>query len=109
MPRFNVERMQTNAAWSSPPIAFQIGSPPTALDISTWTLAGAAKGVSATLDLSQSGRLSSSAGDLVISLSAADCAALGPGRVDVEVMRTAPSPRRPIMRFSIANHQGVSS
>jgi hypothetical protein len=107
MPRINVERMQTNAAWSLPPVHFQSGMPPDDLDISTWTLGGTAKGVQSSLDLAQADRLSAPGGDLLVALSAADCAALGAGRVDIEVLRLSPAPVRPILRFAIDNHAGV--
>ena len=102
--------MQTNAAWRTPPIAFRAGSPPQDVDISYWQLSGVARseGCSLVLD-SDNGRLViSNTGQFMIGLSDADCAALGEGRIDIEVMRLAPEPRRPLLRFAIINHQGLT-
>lgn len=106
MPRFRVPRMQTNAAWTSPAITLTAGSPPAAVDPGMWTLGGAAQGTAARLDLAR--RLSVVSGGIVIALTAADCSALGAGRVNIEVMRLAPVPApRPLLRFAIENHPGV--
>jgi len=110
MPRFRMPRMQTNAAWQTPPIAFRAGSPSQLVDISAWVLGGVARSAagSLTLDL-MNGRLAIvDDRRLAITLSEADCAALGEGRIDIEVMRLAPEPRRPLLRFAIINHQGLT-
>ena len=110
MARFRLPRMQTNAVWRTPPIAFRAGSPPQDVDISYWQLSGIARSEDCSLVLdSDNGRLViSNTGHLTIGLSNADCAALGEGRIDIEVMRLAPEPRRPLLRFAIINHQGLT-
>src|SRR4051812_48999500 len=102
MARFRLPRMQTNALWQTPPIAFRAGSPPRDVDISAWVLRGIARSSTCSLALnSDSGRLAiSDTGQLTIRLTEADCAALGEGRVDIEVMRSEPPPRRPLLRFA---------
>ena len=109
MPRFRVPRMQTNAAWVSPAISFSLGTPPQPVDITGWMLAGVACSPTASVLLdAASGRLALAGdGKLVIHLDEADTAALGSGRVDVELMRVAPAPRRPLLRFTIVNHRGL--
>jgi hypothetical protein len=110
MPRFRVPRMQTNAIWHTPPIAFRAGSPPRDVDIRAWALSGMACSEACSLPLNvANGRLTiTDTGALVIRLSEADCADLGPGRVDFEVMRLAPEPKRPLLRFAIINHRGLT-
>jgi len=110
MARFRLPRMQTNAVWRTPPITFRAGAPPRDVDISAWVVSGIARSSTCSLALnSDNGRLAiTDAGQLTISLSEADCAVLGPGRVDVEVMRSEPPPRRPLLRFAIINHQGLT-
>lgn len=105
--RFSVERMQVNSVWSSPPITIIAGG--VAVDMSGWTFAGFARGPIGRLDLSQSGRVSlDGQGRLVVAFSQPDCAALGVGRVHVEIMRATPTPApRPILRFFVENYAGV--
>ena len=101
--------MQTNASWTSPRIGFRAGRPPAPVDIMGWTLAGTAAGSAGRVGLALGGRLSVTAdGELTISLTDADCAALGAGRVDFEVMRLSPGPApRPLLRFAMTNHPGL--
>lgn len=109
MARFRVARMQTNAGWKSPPITFRAGKPPVLVDIGDWSIAGAAVGTAGRLELALGARLAlDQNGALTISLTPADCMALGPGRVDVEVLRLAPEPApRPLLRFAMTNHAGL--
>lgn len=110
MPRFRVPRMQTNAAWQMPPIAFRAGSSPQPVDIRAWVLGGVARSAAGalTLDLINGRLMIGDDGRLAISLSQADCAALGEGRIDFEVMRLTPEPTRPLLRFATINHQGLT-
>ena len=110
MARFRLPRMQTNAVWRTPPIAVRAGSPPRDVDITAWVLSGIARSSICSLTLnSDNGRLViSNTGQLTIGLSDADCAALGVGRIDIEVMRLAPPPPPPLLRFAIINHQGLT-
>jgi hypothetical protein len=109
MPRFRVPRMQTNTAWCSPPITFRAGTSPRNVDVRAWVLSGVACSQACSLALNgENGRLAiTDAGELTIVLSEADCAALGPGRVDVEVLRIEPAPTRPLFRLAITNHDGL--
>jgi hypothetical protein len=110
MARYRVSRMQTNVAWQSPGMGFQAGSPSQNVDIRDWQLAGVAGSETQTLSLDLiNGRLRiDESGKLRIFLSAEDCTALGAGRVDIEVLRIAPEPRRPLLRFAITNHDGLT-
>lgn len=109
MARFRVARMQTNADWTSPTIVFRAGTPPAPIDTAGWTIAGVAVGTAGRLDLTLGARLTlNGSGQLTIRLAAADCAALGAGRVDFEIMRLSPEPApRPLLRFAMTNHPGV--
>src|SRR4051794_16925585 len=98
MARYRVARMQTNAAWRSPRIGFRAGSPAEPVDIRCWQLSGLARSDAQSVQLDgTSGRLLVDDGRLVICLSAEDCSALGGGRIDIEVLRIAPEPPRPLL------------
>jgi hypothetical protein len=101
--------MQTNAVWITPAIVFTTGTPPQNIDVSGWEMSGVARRNAVSLPLTfGNGRLAFGSGGIVIRLSVGDTAALGVGRVDIEVMRLSPPPApRPILRFAIENHQGV--
>lgn len=107
--RFPVPRMQTNAAWLSPAIRLVSGNPQTTVDPTAWTIQGKAAGKLTTLPLTiANGRLAIVSQRLKINLTAEDCAALGAGRVTIEVLRLAPAPApRPLFRFAIENNAGV--
>jgi hypothetical protein len=110
MSRYRVARMQTNTAWRSPRIGFRAGSPPGPVDIQGWELSGLARSDAQSIQLDgTSGRLLvDDSGRLVIFLSTEDCAALGAGRIDIEVLRIVPEPQRPLLRFAITNHDGLA-
>jgi hypothetical protein len=99
MPRFCVPRMQTNAASVSPPISFVVGAPAQLVDLTAWTLDGTARSSTACAPLDvRSGWLVLAGNDkLMIYLDEADMAALGSGRVDVELLRVAPTRRWPLL------------
>lgn len=109
MPNFRVPRMQTNAVWRSPPIKLVAGEPVADVDPTGWAIVGAAHGASTRLELTLgNGRLAIDDERIIIDLSEADCLALGPGRVTIEVLRSSPQPApRPLFRFVVTNHQGV--
>lgn len=108
MPVFRVPRMQTNAAWISPAITFKAGNPSAIVSAAGWTFSGVALGANGSrIDLATQSRMTVADGKLTIALTIGDCASLGPGRVQFEIMRQSPSPTRPVLRFALNNVAGL--
>jgi hypothetical protein len=103
--------MQTNSAWSSI-FQFTCGTPSVPLSLASWTLTGKAQRVNLPnnqLDLMPKMNLGTDTSQLTISLTDADTALLGVGRIVFEVLRINPFPQRPILKFYIDNYDGVAS
>lgn len=108
---FMAPRMQTNAAWESPPISYRAGSSLALVDISTWTLDGVAvgaKGKRITLTQASGKIVFNGSTEFKIVLSVTDMATLGAGGVTIEIMRRSPAPVRPLLRISGTNKHGVA-
>ena len=104
-------QMYTNAAWVSPQIVFQAGTPPAVVDISGWLIDGVAvgaRGRRVELTVSNSRIVIVNVSTLQVSLTAQDMADLGVGEVTIEVMRRDPAPIRPIALMKSDNRRGVA-
>jgi hypothetical protein len=108
MAAFTTQRLQTNASWAA---KFTF----TGIDITSWVLSGRAQSSvnsSKHVDLSITGGQitidNATAGTFSIRLSPTESAQLGEGTISFEVMRDTPTPRRPVLRFSIKSHPGIA-
>jgi hypothetical protein len=111
MANFRAPRMYTNVAWVSPSILLKAGGVP--VDPTGWVIQGVAvqsKNSSKSVPLTlANGKLSvDSEKRIVIALTKTDCETLGVGDVEIEIIRISPAPRRPVLRFQIKNHKGLT-
>lgn len=109
--QFQASRMQANAAWLSPKISLLAGKPPSPVDISSWTLDGAAIGQKCQripITVTNGRIVMTSVSSFRVSLSVNDMANLGPGEVTIEVMRRSPAPVRPLLRMTGLSTHGVA-
>lgn len=108
MTTYTVQRLQNNAAWSA---EFTFAN----TDLTGWVMVGRAQSMKNSakyVDISTAnGQIEVSnaeAGTFSITLSTAETANLTVGQVVFEVMRTSPAPKRPVLRFTITNHEGIA-
>lgn len=106
----NLPRMQVNSVWISPPIQLATGTPPLPVDATGWTVAAEAKGELGAVMLNiDNGKLAwLDASRFTLTLAEADCALLGEGLVQIEIVRLSPAPApQSLGRIVLSNHDGI--
>lgn len=99
-------RMQVNADWTQS-FDFQVNA-------ASWTIHGRAastKNSANYVNLNSNNLIWSDAnnGVLQVYLTKNNCATLGVATINIEVIRTDPTPIRPILRFIVQNNAGIAS
>jgi hypothetical protein len=109
MVAYSAQRLQTNASWAA---QFTF----TGIDLTGWEMTGRAKSTKNSqkfVDLSIGGGQlvldDAAAGTFSVRLTPEEAAELGEGTIIFEIMRDSPTPRRPVLRFTVRCHPGIAS